>query len=285
MLWLVSCAIFTFMIRSLRFITDGPCTARFNMAADLYLMERCSVEETLFVRLYSWGPSAVTIGSLQRAEKQLDMPMLVRDNVDWIRRPTGGRAVLHDDDLTYSCIFPANMVAMGRSVADTYGRISHCLTAALSLAGINAQLQQSASPLIKCGRDVRLPCFLAPNRNEIMVQGRKLVGSAQYRTTSAVLQHGSLPFGVAYRRLPYYLPLSEEERSLQYGLLEKKSICLLEIAPQLSMEELCATLIKGFRETLSPYEWYEEGWSDGERTQIDAVMESERFGRCLRDDP
>jgi len=285
MLWLVSCAIFTVMIRSLRFITDGPCTARFNMAADLYLMERCSAEETLFVRLYSWGPPAVTIGSLQRAEKQLDMPTLFRDKVDWIRRPTGGRAVLHNDDITYSCIFPANMVAMGRSVADTYGKISICLMAALRLVGITAQLQQSASPLIKSGRDVRLPCFLAPNRNEIMVQRRKLVGSAQYRSASAVLQHGSLPFGTAYRRLPYYLPLSEEERSVQYRLLEKKSICLREIAPLLSREELCASFAQGFREELSPAEWYEEGWSESEYAQIDEVIKSERFGRCLRDDP
>jgi lipoate-protein ligase A len=271
---------------SIRFIVDAPQTAAFNMAADLFLMERCAGTDStvVTVRFYSWQPAAITLGCMQRVTDQLDTDALARDGIDWVRRPTGGRAVLHADDLTYSCVFPRSLPELGNSVPATYRIITRCLVIGLSTAGIESSLQESASPLIKNSRNVRLPCFLAPNRNEIMVQGRKLVGSAQYRTATAVLQHGSLPLTTAYSRLPRYLRLSGDERKRQEKLLQEKCIAIGEIAPDLSINRLITVLIDGFSKGLgcSGKPW---AWDDAERASIESMSHREPFRRrYLSDD-
>ncbi len=256
------------------------------MAADLYLMDQSVAGlQQVTLRFYSWQPAAITIGYMQQAGKQLDLTMLEHDNVAWIRRPTGGRAVLHNEDLTYSCIFPRSLHAMGASVGTTYEMITRCLARGLKEAGIGITVQDSASPLIKSGRDVKLPCFLAPNRNEIMVQGKKFVGSAQYRSAAAVLQHGSLPLSPVYRQLPRYLLIPEEERRRQITLLEEKSVSLHEIDASITGLSLVTALKEGFAATLDcPY--FERNWSDEELAAIQRLMQSPGFiGRWLADAP
>ena len=96
------------------------------MAADLYLMEHCP-EDEFVLRLYRWEPAAITLGYMQRPRQQLQFDALHSDGVDWIRRPTGGRAVLHKEDLTYSCVFSRNLTELGSSVETTYAVITRCL--------------------------------------------------------------------------------------------------------------------------------------------------------------
>lgn len=269
----------------LRFIVDHPHPAAFNMAADLYLMEQCGAGSAVCVRFYSWQPAAVTIGRLQHACSQLDCAALDRDGLSWIRRPTGGRAVLHDEDLTYSCIFPRATPAMGGSVAATYATITRCLARGLKESGIETTLQDSVSPLIRSGREVKLPCFLAPNRHEIMMRGRKLIGSAQYRSATAVLQHGSLSLSEAYRRLPRYLLVSEEERRRQMALLAEKSIALDEIDSTITLPQLVAALQTGFAETLDCCP-FEETWREEELEGIERLLHGSKFReQCLADPP
>jgi lipoate-protein ligase A len=255
---------------SLRFIVDFNRPARFNMAADLFTMQYCRNQPVITVRFYTWSPAAVTLGRMQRPGEQLDAGALLRDGIEWIRRPTGGRAVLHQEDLTYSCIFPRSITALGTNVAETYATITRCLECGLSKCGISTTAENSTSPLIKSARTVKLPCFLAPNRNEIMVGGRKLIGSAQYRSSSAVLQHGSLPLTSAYRNLPRYMPLSTEERHKLVTLLEQKSLSLEEVSPALSVEDLLCSLIDGFSDTLR-FPYSRSNWS-GEETKAIANM-------------
>ena len=270
---------------SLRFIVDTSHSAAFNMAADLFLMEQCTAESAVCVRFYSWQPPAVTIGRMQHAGNQLDCTALERDGVSWIRRPTGGRAVLHCEDLTYSCIFPRTNTEMGGSVAATYAAITRCLARGLKEADIETTLQDSVSPLIRSGREIKLPCFLAPNRHEIMVRGRKLIGSAQYRSASAVLQHGSLPLSKAYRRLPKYLPVSKEEQCRQMALLAEKSISLEEIDSTISSPQLIAAFKNGFAATLDCRP-YEEVWREEELKGIERMLQDSKFQeRCRADHP
>ncbi|MBN1758493.1 MAG: lipoate--protein ligase family protein [Chitinispirillaceae bacterium] len=273
------------MSHSLRFIIDPPRSAFFNMAADLFLMQQCSASPVITVRFYSWKPPAITLGRLQRSYEQLVEEHLQRDGITWIRRPTGGRAVLHREDLTYSCIFSRSIAAMGSGVADTYAIITRCLVEGLAECGIALSAQERSSPLIKSGRSVKLPCFLAPNRNEIMVNGRKLIGSAQYRSSDSVLQHGSLPLTDAYRRLPYYMPLSDDERLRQQEQLKQKSIALAEINPRLSGHEIIEALIQGFRGILScPH--YRSDWNSEELDAIGHLASSDIFQRqWLQDYP
>lgn len=239
------------MSYSLKCSIEEANSAAFNMAADMYLMQQCVTEQCMYLRLYRWQPAAISIGSLQHAATQLDMACLERDGIEWVRRPTGGRAVLHKEDLTYSCIFPKSLPGTGNSVTDTYSLIMQCLVQGLLSLGITPEVHDSIDPLIKSGRHVKLPCFLAPNRNEIMIQGRKLIGSAQYRSKDAVLQHGSIPLTPAYTRLPDYLLLDDSEKREQRTLLEQKSISITEIAPSVTAADLARALRYGFASVLS----------------------------------
>jgi lipoate-protein ligase A len=213
---------------------------------------------------------------MQKVSALFDPGRLAADGVAWIRRPTGGRAVLHEADITYSCVFPAGAEGMGKTVMETYGVISRCLMTGLERLGIECNSHDSGGELRETGREIKLPCFLAPNRREIMTKGRKLAGSAQKRSAEAVLQHGSIPFTPAYRRLPEYLQLSDMQRDVQKGLLASKSICLTELDPNLTLAGVRRALIGGFVANL-PFEAMEKPWTGEELARIGALAASEEF--------
>ena len=244
----------------LRIIDDFSHSAAFNMAADFYCLESCFKPPIVHFRLYDWQLPSITIGYMQKVLELLDFESLKKDNIAWIRRPTGGRAVLHDNDITYSCIFPASLSAMGNSVMETYSIISRGLMAGLAMCGIECDSHDSFDQFRETKREIKLPCFLAPNRKEIMAKGKKLVGSAQKRSALAVLQHGSIPLTDAYRRLPDYLLLPEEQRKIQKELLASKSVCLKEIEPTLEIAKVRKALIKGFATSL-PFKTTEKSWT------------------------
>jgi len=98
------CAIFEHMSLSLKVIRDGLLPAVFNMAADCLLLDRAAQSDEITLRFYGWSPWAVSLGTMQR-ETHLDLDALSRNTVDRVRRPTGGRAILHANDITYSCVF------------------------------------------------------------------------------------------------------------------------------------------------------------------------------------
>jgi lipoate-protein ligase A len=248
------------------------------MAADMYLWESCARSELLTVRLYQWDPASITIGCMQDAGHELDFIAMKKNGIAWIRRPTGGRAVLHEADTTYSCIFSSSIPEMGKSIMETYGIISQCLIKGLGLLNINCTTCDTLDALRGAKGETKLPCFLAPNRNEIMVNGKKLVGSAQKRGAGAVLQHGSIPLTDAYRTLPDYLSLSDDRRKIQNQLLKDKSICISEILPNFTLLEIRQALKQGFSANL-PFEVEERQWSPEELQATDAIAASEEFRR------
>jgi lipoate-protein ligase A len=246
------------------------------MAADQHLLMRCAEEDIIFVRFYTWQTPSITLGYTQRISDVLDVESINRDGVCWIRRITGGRAVLHFEDLTYSCIFSKKHSKMGLSVQESYSIISSCLMDGLSRVGILCSAHDSYDELLGVKREVKLPCFLTPNRDEIMVNGKKLVGSAQRRNTSGILQHGSIPFSEYYRRLPSYIQMSQDERVIQKRLLERKCTCINEIDPTLTAHDLIPALIEGFKTKLQDSSIV-EGWSPEELVAIEDTTRSEEF--------
>jgi lipoate-protein ligase A len=261
---------------TLRFIIDLGCEAAFNMAADQYLLHNCKEENMLYVRFYSWKTPTITLGYMQNAGETLLFDKLKRDSIHWIRRPTGGRAVLHWEDLTYSCIFPKTFSMMGSSVRESYAIITRCLIDGLCRAGIECQTHDSYDQLLAVKREIKLPCFLAPNRDEIMVKGRKFVGSAQKRSIEGTLQHGSLPVSSKFSNLPEYLNISTDEQKTQMLLLQAKSVCLQEIRPGISLETLIESLRGGFSNTLKMQSTV-TNWSDKELCDIKRIACSEEF--------
>jgi lipoyl(octanoyl) transferase len=252
---------------ALRIIVDTARPAAFNMAADRYLLGRAARESAVFLRIYSWDPPAISLGLLQDPAALLDKEAMARGGIEWTRRPTGGRAVLHWNDLTYSVAFPLSAAPMGGTIAESYSIISRCLRCGLESTGIRCETHDSSTEYSATKRNMQLPCFLSPNRNEIMAAGKKLVGSAQKRTSAAVLQHGSIPLDAAFRRLPEFLALSSDERTRQRTLLEKKCICVHEIDPSIDLDKLVSLLINGFKTTL-PFPAFEKNWDAGELEAI-----------------
>jgi len=263
-------------MNTLRFIVDQPQSAAFNMAADQYLLGHCENSDTIFVRFYQWQHPSITLGYMQKASETLLIDKIHNDKAEWIRRPTGGRAVLHKGDLTYSCIFPKTVAFMGSSVKESYAVITQCLRKGLEKTHILSSTHDSYDDLLAVKREVKLPCFLAPNRDEIMVNGRKLVGSAQKRTTSGILQHGSIPITPEFADLPEYLLISPEEQKKQKHLLLSKCMWSQEIQPDLKPESLVHSLIDGFIETFKiPGET--RPWNETEILSIQALASSPAF--------
>ena len=246
------------------------------MAADLYLLDQCEKSEAVTVRFYSWMRPSITLGYMQTASEELDLEVLERSGVDWIRRPTGGRAVLHDGDITYSCVFSKSISQMGSGITQTYRLITECLINGLHRASINCDAHGSSAELKGLSRKVKLPCFLAPNRDEIMVGGKKLVGSAQKRTAGATLQHGSIPITADCFKLPEYLRIGESEREKQKKLLREKSSFIHEWTPNAAFDGIVQCLMDGFSSVL-PFKAELRNWDAHEEAAIHEIANGEDF--------
>jgi lipoate-protein ligase A len=234
----------------LRVIVDPPRSAAFNMAEDLLLLDRTAADRAVYLRFYGWDPPAISLGCMQDPGALLDLAAMSASGIDWIKRPTGGRAILHWNDLTYAVAFPASLEEMGSTINESYAMISRCLMAGLARAGIRCESHDSAVEYAATRREIKLPCFLSPNRNEIMVKGKKLIGSAQKRTDRAVLQHGSIPLDGRFRKLPEFFNLDGATRSAQMQQLEEKCACVGEINPGIDAHALTRHLINGFATNL-----------------------------------
>lgn len=140
------------------------------------------------LRLYGWQPPCLSLGYGQRS-RDADTKRLVSYGWEIVRRPTGGSAILHADELTYSLALPIDHPLARGSVVESYRRISAALLLALNRLGAQAGAEHA-------GKDAKPPnpvCFVTPSHYEITVDGRKLVGSAQVRRQRGLLQHGTLP--------------------------------------------------------------------------------------------
>ena len=181
------------------------------------------------VRIFRWQPWAISLGHHQNID-DIDVPKCAQDGIDVVRRPTGGRAILHAEELTYSVVMRTGR----RSVLDVYNEISKGLLHGLQLFGAEAELQKSQPTTGQAYRQrSSIPCFSSSARYEIEWRGRKLVGSAQHRYTTGdqhvVLQHGSILCGPGHLRLSEYIKMSPELRDNTRRDLEKNTVCLQEV--------------------------------------------------------
>ena len=186
-----------------RLLTTGFHNAFENMAIDEAILKACAEGKSLpTLRFYGWKPHTVSLGYSQPLEDSVDREGCERLQIDIVRRCTGGRAVLHDEELTYSVVSPSNNPLFPSSILGTYKRISPCLIGGFKKLHINAQLNLSKERKDGIlGKGVNPSCFLAPSWYEIMVYGKKICGSAQRRVEGAFLQHGSILLGFDAQKL------------------------------------------------------------------------------------
>ena len=156
------------------------------MALDHALMARARRTGEAVLRVYGWTTPVLSLGRNQRALDVYDLDAVARFGVDVVRRPTGGRALLHHREITYSVTAPADDA---HALLAMYARINRLLLNALSAMGVPVAL---AEPSTRTPVPGGLPCFAEPTAGEIVAGGRKLAGSAQWRDAGALLQHGSV---------------------------------------------------------------------------------------------
>ncbi len=176
------------------------------------------------LRLFRFRPPGITLGHGQDPERELDLERCRRDGVAWAKRPTGGRAIFHDAEWTYSLATRIGDREWGGSLSEAYGRVTALLLASLNRLGVPAVAADASPRPVRAGvapRDLRPACFAATARHEITLAGRKLVGSAQRRTAHGLLQQGSVLLGPSHLRLADYLRLAEASRAALRAELDR----------------------------------------------------------------
>ncbi len=167
-----------------RIIRDPPHAGSRNMALD-HALARCVAPGSGVVRLYGWERPTVSFGRNEPAAGLYSVRAAHERGIDYVRRPTGGRAVLHAGELTYAVVAPVRALG-GARIA--YRRINEALAAALRSLGAGVELSAGGAALAPDAG----PCFQSPVEGEVVVADRKLVGSAQARIDGALLQHGAI---------------------------------------------------------------------------------------------
>jgi lipoyl(octanoyl) transferase len=181
--------------RKWRFIDTGSLSPAMNMAIDEAILTVHSEGKTLpTVRFYTWDPATLSIGYFQKAEKEINFDQVQEYGLGFVRRPTGGRAVLHDKELTYSVIVSENYPEMPSQVTEAYRVISNGLLKGFQNLGFHAEMVSLASEeeKAKYASLGSSACFDSPSWYELVVEGKKVAGSAQTRQKGTILQHGSI---------------------------------------------------------------------------------------------
>lgn len=225
-----------------RVIVDPPAGGAENMARDRLLLEELVAgDRPATLRFYGWTPACISLGLGQR-EDILDLDRLRRAGIDVVRRPTGGQALLHDDEVTYSVVASQQDPVVGGTLMQSYHAISQALIAGLAELGIDG-VGAPCEPRPASG--MTPVCFASASAEEVLVSGRKLLASAQWRSRGAFLQHGSLLLSDRQAELPRYLRDSAARE------IQPMSVSLAELLPnRIGVSDLIEMLCRGFEKTL-----------------------------------
>lgn len=237
------------------------------MALD-HALAACLADGEGVVRLYEWERATVSLGRNEPAAGLYSLDAARTDGIDFVRRPTGGRAVLHDCELTYAVVAPLRAWGGARAA---YAGINEALAEALQALGAPVTLAQGRGALgLEAG-----PCFQAPVVGEVVAWGRKLVGSAQARVEGALLQHGSILVGGDQSRLDRLAGREGGEREV--GGTERSTTLEALLGGEVSLEELSEAVEVSFRAAFGG------SWIPGvyHPSEIEAAerLETDRYGR------
>jgi lipoate-protein ligase A len=233
-----------------RLLNTGARSGEFNMRLDEELaMALLEGEPVGTLRVFAWKPFAVSLGWNQ-SQQDIDRDAALSDGIDVVRRPTGGRAILHARELTYS----VTMLSERSGVLQAYSEISRALVEGLRLLGVDAAMEKSQPHFPSLYREAEsVACFTSSARHEIKVRGRKIVGSAQRRYArrdgqEVVLQHGSVLTGPEHRSIVKYLALKDErQRQRVMSELEEHTTDLAaELGRTVTFEEAAQAVRRGF---------------------------------------
>lgn len=233
---------------ALRFLKFSRYNAFENMAIDEAIFrETIKNKRSPTIRFYGWRPPAVSIGYFQDPQNEINLMQCRKDGVDVVRRLTGGKAVYHNDEITYSVVAGVQEDIFPGDIYGAYKVISNCLIQGLAHLGIKAELAEAGRAMEDA--DLKACCFSIPSRNELLVSGCKICGSAQMRTKDGFLQHGSLLLSFdPVKTAGLILPAIKSQHLSKLG----NSVTAIneEINADVDIGAICNALKKGFADVL-----------------------------------
>jgi len=245
-----------------RLIDTKDNSPAMNMAIDEALLK----SKLPVVRFYSWKPAGLSIGYFQSVDK-FDLGSLKKHNVDLVRRLTGGNAVLHDKELTYS--FIVDEKEMPKSVVESYKEISKGLLSGLRNLGLKAAMNEDVEK-----GDKSAVCFNDPSWYEIVVNGKKIVGSAQKRVDGKILQHGAI---LIYIDVEKYCSLFKDFSQELVSKVKERMTSINKEIGEKSYDDVKNALIEGFEGELG-IEFVESELSEEEKDMADRLCK-EKYSR------
>ncbi|MHB8578498.1 MAG: lipoate--protein ligase family protein [Ignavibacteriaceae bacterium] len=231
-----------------RFINSSAGSGQFNMDFDLQLAKNSRPDEAV-LRLYQWKPFCISLGANQDVDS-INSVKAKLDGIDIVKRPTGGRAILHAEEITYSVIYPIDSQTSAKYI---YYEINCALKQGLSLYDDRlkfVELENSQPDFPKVYKEeISSICFAVSAKNELKFLGKKLVGSAQRKLGNTILQHGSILCGNYHKNIVDYLNLTVENISSFADEIDKTTTDLYSILnSEIDYEKLKDGFVKGFED-------------------------------------
>lgn len=251
-------------------LMDSPRSAAYNMAKDEYCLQKALKEGRPVLRLYQWDGPALSAGRNQKIERELRLAECSRAAIPIVRRITGGRGVLHGADLTYSVAAPNERGVYGAGLMAIYRQIAGVLLHFLRSLGLEPTVQpHRGRERVELSSPV---CFATPSAFEILIQGKKLVGSAQRLLPKGFLQHGSIPLKPQYARLAtLFKGVTPEGLREVMTDLESLGPCSGSGGGAgLTVEELSGRLVEAFESVLQAA-FDQEPWRDSDEAAVTAL--------------
>lgn len=232
-----------------RLLITPPARGAWNMAVDESILEHIGRGASLpTLRLYAWTPACLSLGHAQPFA-DVDLARLQSRGWEVVRRVTGGRAILHTDELTYSVIAPLTEPRVEGSVLESYNRLAGALLRAVKKLDVPVEMKEGKA---NNGGTPNPVCFEVPSTYEITVDGRKLIGSAQARKKEGVLQHGSLPLTGDLTRICQALVFENESarENAAKRLLERATTVETALGRGVSWETATQAFVEAFEAQL-----------------------------------
>ena len=232
-----------------RYLDTGFLSGCENMAIDEAVFLSCQQGKSLpTIRLYGWTPPAVSLGYFQKADNAINFEACKRRGVDVVKRLSGGRAVLHDKELTYSLICAEGTPPFGKTILETYKTISMCLISALKNLNLDVKWVTSKEKhsSFRHLNDKTVSCFSSPSWYEITVEGKKICGSAQKRGGGIWMQHGAILLEHDVEMLADVLKSGKSKQEFMDEIFSSTTSINNHLGKKIDFYELKTLVLKGF---------------------------------------
>lgn len=253
-----------------RLLITPPARGAWNMALDESILEHIGRGASLpTLRLYAWDPACLSLGHAQ-PYADVDTVRLKERGWEVVRRLTGGRAILHTDEITYSVIAPSDEPRVAGTVLESYNRLAGALLMAVQTLDLPVEMKEGKPAGDQTPNPV---CFEVPSTYEITVNGKKLIGSAQARKKEGVLQHGSLPLTGDLTRICQALVFADEaaRAAASRRLLDRATTVESVLGGAVSWETAAEAFIHAF-ETQLGIKLEQDELSDSERKWTEELV-------------